>query len=109
MFKTARKMDTGSFRARLTGSVQVPMIAPMTDGDTTQNETMRELETWVRIGDYRSARPAAQKAAHDPSLSEAERKRAADLVEAMAVDKGAVVAFIVTGLLILFLVFQYWL
>ena len=84
------------------------MIASMNDADTRQNEMLDRLERWVRAGNYREAKRAVKEAAADPSLTEAGRKRLDALAQSMATDKGAVVALGMTGIVLLFLIFRYW-
>ena len=83
------------------------MIAPMNESGPQLNAEIETVERWVRVGDYRQARRAVKKLLAESSLTDAERKRLDTLWDSMAVDRGALVAFGLTGLVLLFLLLKY--
>ncbi len=70
------------------------------------DQTIETAERFYRAGQYGNARRLARQIAKSASSTD-EKNRAAHILKATGIDPAAVVAFAVTGGLLLFLIFRY--
>ena len=83
------------------------MIAPMKKTSANWKSEIDQVERWVRAGDYKQAGRAAKQLLSESGLTDDQRERVKRLWDSMAVDRGALIAFGVTGLVLLFILLQY--
>ncbi len=85
------------------------MIPAMSDKKRTSalSSDLARLETYYDIGDYQQAKALAKSLLDNDDLENADRKRIDKVLGAMKTDPGAIVAFVITFLLMLYLVIRY--